>query len=124
MPGEKVHRSPLPADPEGDLCSNLPARGTKERRDEFDELRVIGIEQAVEGFAVPAQAEIGPGPEHACEALHLRERDVPGLTRLDANHDRSTDPRRDRQIVLTQAAATPKRTNPASEPDEVHRSES
>ena len=86
MPRDEIDRSSFPADPERDLRGNLPTREAKGCRDEFDESSVGGIDQAVEGFAVPAEAKIGSGSKRAGNSIHLRQRDVACLPCLDA-HD-------------------------------------
>jgi hypothetical protein len=121
VPGKEIDRSSLTAYPEPDLGRDLPSRGTKDCRDDFDESSVVGIDQAVEGFAIPAEAEVGPGAKRACNSIGLGQGDVPRLPCLDADDNRSADTRRIGQVLLTPAPSMSERPNSTSEPDEVHR---
>ena len=78
------------------------------------------VQQTVEPFAVPAQAEVSPGTKSLRHALDIADGHPFELAALDAGNLSSADAGGRREVHLAPPSSHSKRPNAAPESNEIH----
>ncbi len=120
MEPEHVDRSALPADVERDLCACIPTVGGEESKDLFDEGCMLLVEEPIKTFALPQQPNVVSRIDRGGHASDRSERDAIGTTTFDPTHRRLRGPRSTGQLLLRHPTTATERTDPESEPNDVH----
>jgi hypothetical protein len=120
MKREDVDGSALTPDVERDLGRYLPLVRRQDLHDTIDQACVTGIEQSVQAFALPQEANIDPRAERSRDSDERVDRDSIRMPALDAPDDSSRNMRLSGEPSLCPATTLPKRSHPEPEPDHIH----
>lgn len=120
METEYVDRASFASNVERRLRCGLPPVAVKQLHHAFHEAGVPGIEQAVQTFALPQEAEVNPRTERACNSLQCLNGHPVSLSPFDPPDHRSGHASTGSQLCLGQTSSEAKRPQPESEADDVH----
>lgn len=120
MEAEHVDGAAFPANVERDLRDRIPAQGGEDAEDEFDQMSVLRVEEAIESFALPQQPNVNPRVDGCGHAHDRGNCDAIGMTMLDPAHGRLRRTRSTRQLTLGHPAATTERADSQAEANDVH----
>jgi hypothetical protein len=97
----------------------FPKRG----HHQLDEARVSLVEQSVELFAIPSEAQVNRGAKCRRRSFELTKLNVLDPAAIDPGDHRSREFGNPTDILLSQILPQPKRSELAPEPDPIHRAE-
>lgn len=117
---EKIDRASLAEDVERHLNSDVPAEASEPAGHLLHEKGMVGVQQPVESFAVPAQAQIDAGAQCAGDRLEGTQRELVEVTSFNAGNGAPRQPGGDADIDLSPAAATAECAYRASDADRIH----
>ncbi len=120
VPAQDIDGPAIPEVVERHFDRRLPAQLREQPNYEVDEIGVGCIEQAVQTFAVPSNADVEVGAEGLTSVLDAAKRDPAQGATLDPAVLRSRDPGRSRDINLAPSASNPKHAERAADPESVH----
>ena len=121
MPCKHIYGTAFPANRERHLGRHLPANSCQIRECVFDEVGVLGIQQPIEGFAVPVDLDAQAGTERLQNAFDRSNWHAIALAAFDAADGRLRGPGGSGEISLTPTAPSTQTSNGASNPHEIHR---
>ena len=86
MPGENVDGTAFASDSEGHLGRHLPTRRSQVTDNLLHEPRVVGVEETVQGFAVPIEPNWQPRAKRLCHGIELVHGASAAEAAFDAGH--------------------------------------
>jgi hypothetical protein len=120
--GQDVDRAAFASDVERDFDRGQPSGRGQDPNRRLDERGVAGVEESIQGFALPEQPDNQPGVEALSDPIEKPERDAVRPATFDSRDDR---PRHTDEIGEILLAPLPPKTqcpDRQPDPDDIHRS--